>query len=184
MSSHLDFVFFRGQRLWFWCKNMTSSRKWTPLPSCSGWWFQRINKSSLSPAKKWLCRSICLYCLYSSVCNVTENLCVESSSGLASEIAIWPVYRITNESEDLFLFFCNKVFYFITFRFCIFRAPPAAHGGSQARGLIGAVATGLHHSHSNAGSETHLRPTPQLTATPDPEPPEQGQGSNPHPHWC
>ena len=28
-----------------------------------------------------------------------------------------------------------------------------AYGGSQARDLIGAVAPGLHHSHSNAGSE-------------------------------
>ena len=28
-----------------------------------------------------------------------------------------------------------------------------AYGGSQARGLIGAVAAGLHHSHSNVGSE-------------------------------
>ena len=47
-------------------------------------------------------------------------------------------------------------------------AAPAAYGGSQARGLIGAVATGLHHSHSNAGSEPRLQPTPQLMATPDP----------------
>ena len=46
-------------------------------------------------------------------------------------------------------------------------AAPAAYGGSQARGLIGAVATGLHQSHSNAGSEPRLQPTPQLTATPD-----------------
>jgi len=49
-----------------------------------------------------------------------------------------------------------------------FRATPAAYGGSQARGLIGAAATGLHHSHSNAGSEPRLRPTPQLMAMPDP----------------
>ena len=49
-----------------------------------------------------------------------------------------------------------------------FRAEPVAYGGSQARGLIGAVAAGLHHSHSNAGSEPRLRPTPPLTATPDP----------------
>ena len=35
-----------------------------------------------------------------------------------------------------------------------------AHGGSQARGRIGAVAAGLRHSHSNAGSEPHLQPTP------------------------
>ena len=41
-------------------------------------------------------------------------------------------------------------FYFILFIFfyvfCLFRAAPAAHGSSQARGLIRAVAAGLHHS--------------------------------------
>ena len=40
--------------------------------------------------------------------------------------------------------------------FCPFRAALAAYGGSQARGLIGAVAAGLHQSHSNAGSESSL----------------------------
>ena len=39
---------------------------------------------------------------------------------------------------------------------------------SQTGGLIGAVAAGLCHSHSNAESEPHLWPTPQLTETPDP----------------
>ena len=33
---------------------------------------------------------------------------------------------------------------------------------------IRAAAAGLHYSHSNSGSESHLPPTPQLTATPDP----------------
>ena len=43
------------------------------------------------------------------------------------------------------------------FVFLPFLGPlPAAYGSSQARGLIGAVAAGLHHSHSNAGSEPHL----------------------------
>ena len=51
---------------------------------------------------------------------------------------------------------------------CLFRVTPTAYGGSQARGLIGAVGTGLLHSHSNAKSEPHLRPIPQLTATPNP----------------
>ena len=46
-------------------------------------------------------------------------------------------------------------------------AASAAHGGSQARGQIGAVAAGLHHSHSNTGSEARLQPTPQLMATSD-----------------
>ena len=54
-----------------------------------------------------------------------------------------------------------------------------AHGGSQVRGPIGAVATTLPH---NMGSKLHLQPTPQLRAMPDSRPTEQGQGSNPRPH--
>ena len=30
------------------------------------------------------------------------------------------------------------------------------------------LAAGLHHSHSNVGSEPHLQPRAQLSATPDP----------------
>ena len=41
------------------------------------------------------------------------------------------------------------------FLFCLFRATPLAYEGSHARGLIGAVAAGLHYSHSHAGSEPH-----------------------------
>ena len=52
--------------------------------------------------------------------------------------------------------------------FAISWAAPVAYGGSQAGGQIGAVATGLHQSQSNAGSESRLQPTPQLTAMPDP----------------
>ena len=61
-------------------------------------------------------------------------------------------------------------FIFIYLFFCLFAiswAAPVAYGGSQARGLIGAVATGLRQNHSNAGSEARLQPTPQLRATPD-----------------
>ena len=54
------------------------------------------------------------------------------------------------------------------FFFWLCRAAPAAYGGSQARGPVGAIATSLHHSHSNAGSELHLQPILQRTATPDP----------------
>ena len=58
--------------------------------------------------------------------------------------------------------------YFTYFIFVFSKAALAACGGSQARGLIGAVAACLHHSHSNVGSKLHLQPTPQLSATPDP----------------
>ena len=76
-----------------------------------------------------------------------------------------------------FLLYFFFFFFFVFLSFCLFVvvvvvaiswAAPAAYGGSQARDLlIGAVATGLRQSHSNAGSEPRLQPTPQLTATPD-----------------
>ena len=47
-------------------------------------------------------------------------------------------------------------FYLIFFVFCPFVAVPTAYGGSQAGGLIGAVAAGLHHSHSNTRSKPRL----------------------------
>ena len=46
-------------------------------------------------------------------------------------------------------------------------ATPAAHGGFQAKGQIGATAANLCQSHNNARSEPHLRLTPQLMTTPD-----------------
>ena len=82
-----------------------------------------------------------------------------------------------------FFFFCLLSFFVVVVVVvAASEAAPAAYGDSQARGLIGAVATGLRHSHSNAGSELHLQPTPQLTATLDPRPTEQGHGPNPQPH--
>ena len=75
------------------------------------------------------------------------------------------------------LLFCKFFYYYFFFlSFCLLSfvvvvaiswAAPAAYGGSQARGRIGAVATGLRQSHSNAGSQPRLQPTPQLTAMPD-----------------
>ena len=59
-------------------------------------------------------------------------------------------------------------FFFFFCLFCPFRAVPAAYGGSQARGLIEAIAAGLRQRHSNARSELRLRPIPQLMATSDP----------------
>ena len=56
-----------------------------------------------------------------------------------------------------------KTFFF--FFFAVWVAP-VAYGSSQARGLIGATATGLRHSHSNTRSEPRLQPIPQLMATP------------------
>ena len=93
-----------------------------------------------------------------------------------------PTNRFPLRNKDIALrclgVWSRKSFYFILFHFInfilfflvLFRAPPAACGGSQARGQIRAVAAGLHHSHSSEGSEPHQQTTPQLTATTDPQP--------------
>ena len=53
-----------------------------------------------------------------------------------------------------------NLFYLLIYLFWSFlyfsRAALAAYGGSQTRGLIEAVATGLRQSHSNVGSEPSL----------------------------
>ena len=49
--------------------------------------------------------------------------------------------------------------------FCFFRATPATHGDSQARGRIQAVAAGLCHSHSNARSNLYPWPMPHLATS-------------------
>ena len=59
-----------------------------------------------------------------------------------------------------------SITFFIFFSF--FRATPMAYGGSQTRSRIGATPAGLHHSHSNAGSEPRLQLMPQPAAMPDP----------------
>ena len=74
----------------------------------------------------------------------TRNLMVPS------RICFHCTAMVTPISFFSFFFFC---FFILVFS----RTAPTACGGSQARGLIGAVAACLHHSHSNAGSESRLQ---------------------------
>jgi len=83
---------------------------------------------------------------------------------------LWNLY-LEMELLCRMVMLCLIYFFLFLFILCLFAiswAAPAAYGDSQARGRIGAVAAGLRQSHSNAGSEPCLQPTPQLTATPDP----------------
>ena len=85
----------------------------------------------------------------SQVLSCTRSNCWVSQGGVAFYTRYWQA-----PPGEVFIF--------------LFRTSPVAYGGSEARGQIGAVAAGLRHSHSNAGSEPRLRPTPQLMATLDP----------------
>ena len=55
--------------------------------------------------------------------------------------------------------FVYFIYLFIYLFILLFRATLMAYGGSQARGLIGATAASLPHSHGNARSEPRLQPT-------------------------
>ena len=74
------------------------------------------------------------------------------------------MYMLYESDSSLTDFF----FFFFFWSFAISWAAPAAYGGSQATGPIGAVAAGLHQSHSNMEPELRLQPTLQLTAMLDP----------------
>ena len=82
-----------------------------------------------------------------------------------------PIYIPTNGAQSslnsvssptrvsLFLYqivFFHFLFLFYFILFLLFRAALMAYGDAQARGPIGATAVGLHHSHSNAGTESCL----------------------------
>ena len=100
----------------------------------------------------WISSGIVIHALWAARLNCLYNQ--------RSEVSCFAKSRKGPVPTNFFFFFFFGLFVFS-------RAAPKAYGGSQARGLIGAVATSLSHSHSNAESEPHLQPIPQLTATPD-----------------
>ena len=64
--------------------------------------------------------------------------------GFVSAVPQWELHEIHLFFFVFFLSFCLLSFVFVVV--AIFLAAPTAYGGSQARGLIRALATGLYHS--------------------------------------
>ena len=77
------------------------------------------------------------------------------------------LYHVIEHFKVYEVFFNKQKVYILIF-FFFFMAAPKAYGGSQAKDRIGAVAAGLHHSHSNARSKLCMQLTSQLMATRDP----------------
>ena len=72
--------------------------------------------------------------------------------------ANWVCLPLSHEGNSYNSFFVVVVLVAVSW------AAPTAYGGSQAKGLIRAVAAILCQSQSNEESEPCLRPTPQLTS--------------------
>ena len=84
-----------------------------------------------------------------------------------------PSPYFTSRCVLFFLFYAHThkhmhIYIYIYLFILLFRAPPMAYRGSQARGQIKATAAGLRHRHSTTRSEPCLRPTPHLMAMLDP----------------
>ena len=121
--------------LWLWLEAAAPTPIWPPA-----WELPYATVVALKKKKKKTC-----YPKFTWKCNEQRDYSLQNQS---TKNAIWS----SEESTDLE---CVWVFFFFVFS----RAAPAAYGGSQARGLIGAVTASLHHSHSNLGSELCLWPT-------------------------
>ena len=90
---------------------------------------------------------------YTAAVAIPDPLIHYSRTGIKPTPPQWPELL----QSDSFLFIC-----------LLFRVIPTEYGGFQGKGLIGAVAAGLHYSHSNTGSKLCLWPIPQFQGTPDP----------------
>ena len=110
-------------------------------------------------------------CVYPKiVSSVNSQIWSRTGQSVSKDVPLWcreggkgalweqpPVVHVVSctAAEVTFFFVCLFVFGFLGFFFCLFAiswAAPKAYGGSQAKGPIGAVATGLCQSHSNTGS--------------------------------
>ena len=100
-------------------------------------------------------------------CVVSVHFSLRRTLEMAPANALWVIdaVRIKSKSSSTFSFSDPIVLhavvevpsspltsFFCFCFFCLFRAAPVAHGGSQAKGRIRAVAASLHHSHSNTRS--------------------------------
>ena len=101
------------------------------------------------------------------ICNLEPNL-TEHKQGQPSPAQTQLACRLVCEAQIFTVTHCESwLVIFIFFKiFVHFRAALATYRSSQTRGQIRATAAGLHHSHSNSGSELHLQSTPQFTGMP------------------
>lgn len=87
------------------------------------------------------------FATYASTCSISGSI-THCAKSVIKPASLWTLCHVINplSHTENSLYFC----------FIFFKAAPMAYWGSQARGQFRAVATGLHHSHSNTRSKLHM----------------------------
>ena len=93
---------------------------------------------SLSPISNW--KEV------TSVLPKTKPSSKAPISHLLPSVSVSGHYCLSYTGSHTILLFHMPIYFFL------FSTAPVAYGSSQARGRIRAIATGLHHNYSNAGS--------------------------------
>ena len=154
---------------------------WPLYEGHSGWMSPLGLRFKVSKNRKFLSSFTSLKCCYwsSFVAQWGEKLALSLLSLLWCMFNPWPenfyMPRVQPLNKQNTPNFCGGLScshfppqFCFCFCFLAFRVAPAAYGGSQVRGRIGAIAASLHHSHNNIRSKPPLGPTPQLMAMADP----------------
>ena len=139
----------------------------------SGFLVRVVSAAPRQVTSFWFLISVALSHYLAVYCKFTKarklfNMLLDSQH-LAKGMRIEAFHEISSWTEWSCRIMIGILFVLFLIFFFSFLGPLlTAYGGSQARGRIEVVATGLRQNHSNAGSEPCLWPTPRLTATPDP----------------
>ena len=150
-------------------KTMTQKDTWTPLFIEAFYAIAKTWKQPKCPsAEEWIKKKWYIYTMenYSAIKRKKNNGICNSMNRPRNYQAKWISQTMRHQHQALSLT-CGIFLLLLLLSFCLYRAAPVAYRGSQAWGLIRAVAASLCQSHSNARSEPCLWPT-QLLATPVP----------------
>ena len=112
----------------------------------------------------WFVSNLCKFYISHHIATILFSVCgllILFLVTFLQKIVIFVYSNIATFPSVISSFFFFGLFVFLPF-FFFPRAAPLAHGDSQARGLIRAVATGLCQNHSNVGSKTHLQPKKKI----------------------
>ena len=142
----------------YWWQYLTSSRKYCKTGL---WWWLHSFINLLKIIEFYTCGELILWHANYTSINLEKTPAKSRDWEVCHHTDNWWSWVVGGYTND-YLYLLIFIHFFFPFR-----ATPVAYGSSQARGRIRRAPAGLHHSHSNTGSELHLWSMLQPAATLD-----------------